>query len=209
MFPLVIAETGLNRFLVALENAAPGLRELREGQESVLPSEDGELILVGQAGPHCYLLDYSATPFADSWGLLGRLAAELNCLVVATAHDPSEEQAEFVAARGGQTLRAYWQNPERTTAPYSEGQALASEEAVPLGAAGGAGLCAALRCLGFQQMDHAEGFTRTPGDRWLTWGGDPLAVMDRYGSKAISDHVRAHMNPSYRWPTPKVRVGVE
>ena len=67
-------------------------------------------------------------------------------------------------------------------------------------------MAAALESFGFPLFQDEER-DLLPGERWIMWKGDldSLLTNDELGA-AVSDHVRAYANPTYRPPEPVVRV---
>ncbi len=206
MHAVVVARSPLAPFLAALGRRTEPFRELRAGQDSVNPRTDGEPVLVGEADGLAYLFDVYQTAFAHNWGLLARVAWDLDTLVLGCIHERGEEHTTFFAARGAQVLRAFWSNRNRTTRPYERGEPLPCEAACPLSAPGGAGLAAALRAFGFARWDDPSP-DLLPGERWVTWPGDVWRLVedDDLGDE-VKDHIRAFWNPAYREPEVVVRV---
>jgi hypothetical protein len=211
MYPLsyvsfVVASSRLDQLLSALGQLTTPFEEPPPGRTEINPRLDGDPVLVGEVNGFSYLIEDAGTAFALCWGLLARTARELNELVIGAAYDPSEEHGELLVAKGPDIVRAFWSNPRRTTRAYSVGVPLVSEATFPLAAAGGRGLAAALEGFGFPLFNDDER-DLLPGERWVTWKGDLSLLMsqDELGA-AVSDHVRAHANPSYRPPEPVVRL---
>jgi hypothetical protein len=206
MQTMVVAQCRLDLLLSLIGRLTVPFRELPPGQDAVNPHVDGEPVLVGEINGWAYLCENAATVFAISWGLLARVARELDALVIGTTFDPSEDHCQFFVTQGPAVVRAFWSNPYRTTRPYAQGDPLPSEAACPLSAPGGAGLKAALQAFGFPPLDD-EGTDLLPGERWVTWPGDSAALLQADElAEQVNNHVRAFLNPAYRWPEPVVRV---
>lgn len=207
MYPLVIAAAPLPAVLAAVGRLTSPFRELGPGQERLSRVRDGSPVLVGEVRGWSYLLEYDHTPLATCWGLLARVARGLDTLVAGLSYDPGEGHCEFFASQGDRVVRGYWDNPRRAVRPYSLGTPLPSEAVTPLSAADGAGLVAAVRDLGFEQLAPDGGFDRADGDRWVAWPGDGSALLagDEFRA-AVNDHVRSCANPDYRPMVPVVRV---
>jgi hypothetical protein len=205
---LLVAQTSVDRLLDVLGRLTVPFRELAPGRETFNPHVDGEPVLAGEVNGLAYLLEVGATCFAIDWGLLARLARELDALVIGMSRDRSEDHCEFFAARGPELVRAFWSNPRRATRPFSLGDPLPCEAACPLGAPGGVGLTAAIEAFGFPLLDD-DGFDRADGDRWLTWPGDSKTLMGANEFKErLDQHLRDFWNPDYRWPELALRVSM-
>src|SRR5687768_8966487 len=101
MYPLIVSDLPMEDLLAALA-AATGtpFKRLPPGRNEVDPYADGELLQAGQTGDRSYLTDFGVAMLNSLWGLLGRIAAERDCLVLSAVHDEMEDQCEFFAARG-------------------------------------------------------------------------------------------------------------
>lgn len=206
MYPVVITDCRREDFLSALARKGNTF-VVPADQESIDTSSEGDPILVGTLGGITYLLEFHGSPVAGCWGHLAGVASETSSLVVSTTYEHIGPHLELFAARGNEVLRVFWNQPQQVTRPYSVGRPLPSEAATPLTADKGAGLTAALRSFGFNLMDYAKGFERSPGDAWLGWKGDVVAIFGADPLRPLlEDHIKKHANPQYRPPVPGVKV---
>jgi hypothetical protein len=202
----VVASSPLDLLVECLGRLTVPFRELPEEQTAVNPRIDGYLLVAGEDNKLAYFIEDHGTIFASCWDLLARTARELDALVIGSLYEASEQHCEFFAARGPQMIRAFWSNPYRTTRPFSQGDPLPSEAVIPLSAAGGRGLVAALKGFGFRLGEDADR-DLLPGERRLLWKGDLAAVFEEDPwREPVNNHVRAFANPVYRPPEPIVRV---
>ena len=200
----VVTSSGLTQLLDCLGRMSVPFQDLPPGQTSVNALADGYPVLVGEVNDLAYLVEDGGTAFGMCWGILARVARDLEALVIGTVYSASEDHCEFFAARGPQIVRAFWSNPRRTTRPYSQGTLLASEAATPLST--GDGIAAAMRDFRFPLWNDEER-DLLPGERWVLWPGDLATLLESDELRErVNDHVRANPNPTYQPPVPKVRV---
>ena len=207
MDQIVIARCSSEKLLAVMGRLTAPFAALPPGRETVNLRVDGIPVVAGEIDGLAYLLENEATVFAYCWGLLERVAREVDALVLGAGFEADEEHGELFAANGQGMMRAWWRNPFRTTEPYSLGAPLPSEAAVPLSAPAGRGLSAALREFGFPAGDFGQQLPEIQGERLMLWKGEPGALYETDDHrKPVNAHVRKFGNPAYRPPQAVVRV---
>lgn len=206
MYQLIVSDLPISQLLDAIHNVTESPFVRFSADEEEISLDVGEPLVAGEIDGRSFLLDLSAAMVASLWSHLLKIAADLDCLIVATSHDRMETQCEFFAAQSDKIRRLFWHNPKRTTKDYSVGEPLATEYNTPLSNPDGSGLTAALRSFDFCQMDYTKGFQRVPGDFVVMWKGDALELLKRDAlNQQINDHVRRNPNPKYNAPVLRLR----
>src|SRR5687768_8529918 len=100
MHQLIVARTSLDQLLAVVGRLTSPLVAVPPGRESVDALVDGEPIVVGEMEGLSYFLEDAGTVFGSCWGLLAKVACEIDALVIGSVFDPSEDHVQFFAASG-------------------------------------------------------------------------------------------------------------